>query len=578
MEDLPKPPHNEFDPTKKDKGSSTKTSLNKEGTASERRGIFSDNSEAGEHPKGILDSLGIKAETDPPKDLFGTIENDEKQSQNENDNVLSSTRYEAAVPDTVETSSEARETFKIAELSQDEQQTIAAEVVSNVEQLEITAQQAEIPEAVETNSVIETAAVQSYRNKIKIDGKDPETAATETINEFPEVLPEQVSPTEEDVEKDSPTTKQSNSRLGGASGASVPPPRAPQSGNGLSNNGNQIPQPFENSSHRVPTFAIAGAGYQPNLNNPNLLTNPGLTTQEYYRIRTHHSRGDFLLGVVVGDLLGRRKGRIKTERKVLPVQKRLEKNVRDLEHTIAENEIVVREAARKRSNEISRSSALAKPEGAADKHRTVAVEAKALHSKKAPEQIGKLLVESERQQPKNKPEQNSKTETARPILETTTIQPIDKHVETLNRRELLELAEKIFVEGSNLRQIYETHLVNEKGLRRLVAEHLSGGNVARQLRQEITERDIDFERDPQLRHKADSSTGGGADSLKSMVQHATQALPGDADDGAAKSAQAEAARASTNERKSSHFVADMSLSATVLILLSVVVYLMLIHH
>lgn len=77
-----------------------------------------------------------------------------------------------------------------------------------------------------------------------------------------------------------------------------------------------------------------------------------------------------------------------------------------------------------------------------------------------------------------------------------------KRIETLNRAELLNLSEKIAVEGSTLRQIYETHLIGERGLRRLVAEHLHGGDLNKALRLEIIEREIDFERDPGLRDMA----------------------------------------------------------------------------
>lgn len=74
-----------------------------------------------------------------------------------------------------------------------------------------------------------------------------------------------------------------------------------------------------------------------------------------------------------------------------------------------------------------------------------------------------------------------------------------KRTETLNRVELLSLSEQIVIDGSSLRQIYETHLVGERGLRRLVDEHLRGGDVKKALRQEIIEREIDFERDPAMR-------------------------------------------------------------------------------
>ena len=77
-----------------------------------------------------------------------------------------------------------------------------------------------------------------------------------------------------------------------------------------------------------------------------------------------------------------------------------------------------------------------------------------------------------------------------------------------------------------MRQIYETHLVGERGLRRLVAEHLRGGDLNKALRREIVEREIDFERDPALRDivptapAAGASGGGSAAALDQLLKAA----------------------------------------------------------
>ena len=72
-------------------------------------------------------------------------------------------------------------------------------------------------------------------------------------------------------------------------------------------------------------------------------------------------------------------------------------------------------------------------------------------------------------------------------------------METLSRAELLSISEHIGVETSSLRNVYETHLIGEHALRRLVAEYLQGGDVQMALRREIVEHEIDHERDPALR-------------------------------------------------------------------------------
>ena len=102
--------------------------------------------------------------------------------------------------------------------------------------------------------------------------------------------------------------------------------------------------------------------------------------------------------------------------------------------------------------------------------------------------------------------------TKAPKMETVAAR---KQAETMGRTELLLLSEKVQVDGTSLRKIYENQLVTEKGLRRLVTEYLRGGNVSRALRRELVEHQIDFERDPMMRDKqapvnATASTANGA--------------------------------------------------------------------
>lgn len=99
-----------------------------------------------------------------------------------------------------------------------------------------------------------------------------------------------------------------------------------------------------------------------------------------------------------------------------------------------------------------------------------------------------------------------------------------KHIDTLSRAELLNLSEKIVIDGSNLRQIYETHLVGEKGLRRLIAEYLREGDLRKALRQEVMEREIDFERDPILRDTAPQFEADGLPSKKAMNDFLERAI------------------------------------------------------
>lgn len=75
-----------------------------------------------------------------------------------------------------------------------------------------------------------------------------------------------------------------------------------------------------------------------------------------------------------------------------------------------------------------------------------------------------------------------------------------QRIETMPRDELLVLAEKISVGGDTLRHLYETQLIGERGLRRLIWVHEEGGDIRKALGEEISEREKEFERDPAMRH------------------------------------------------------------------------------
>ncbi|HSW85558.1 MAG TPA: hypothetical protein VLF79_03025 [Candidatus Saccharimonadales bacterium] len=103
-----------------------------------------------------------------------------------------------------------------------------------------------------------------------------------------------------------------------------------------------------------------------------------------------------------------------------------------------------------------------------------------------------------------------------------------KNIETIARPELLKMSENVMIDGTSLRQIYETHLVGENGLRRLLTEHYQGGDLKKALRREIVERQIDFERDPAVRDMAsyqiladaDIKTDGGKAALDKLLKRA----------------------------------------------------------
>jgi len=156
--------------------------------------------------------------------------------------------------------------------------------------------------------------------------------------------------------------------------------------------------------------------------------------------------------------------------------------------SIMENTPIEKKKSRSKSRSAEAKPATA-PEASAEHLGHVLMTA----TEKAPaSHTGKSAVEAVRRSAKNL--ERSVERSLRPTP--------DKRTETLNRADLLNLSEQIIIDGASLRQIYETHLVGEHGLRRLIDEHLRGGDIKKALRREIVEREIDFERDPAIRDMA----------------------------------------------------------------------------
>lgn len=164
-------------------------------------------------------------------------------------------------------------------------------------------------------------------------------------------------------------------------------------------------------------------------------------------------------------VVGRRYGRIKEGSNPEEIEKKLNHEVKDITLQLASRETHIREVAQNRVYEKQPTKA-----------KVPKVEA-----------IGNVLVNKETQEEVKD----------HPIREKAGIS-----AHTMNRSELLLVSEGIKIEGSSLRQIYEAHLVGEKGLRRIIAEYLRGGNFKRTLRHELLEKEKDFERDPKMRDQA----------------------------------------------------------------------------
>ena len=418
------------------------------------------------------------------------------------------------------------------ELDQEESAEVVARLVEAERGAESTAE-AEDPAVL--------AAIESFRNKLVENGKDIDEAYQETLDELAtepiEEAPVGAEGSDEPMEFGDDETEIVLTHEDAVDPFAEQPAE--------SDDGSQPPRP------PAPPTARSGPSPEPGRPRPSRTGNRSLdrlAPRAYEQVPVYGDTAFLSVAStegVIGYLIGRRRGRIKTEKKLLPVQKKLERRVGELQQDIAYKESRIRRIARQKDRaerqvliEQSRQAKPARREAEAAFPSTSLNERQTKTEKDhSIERIGHVILGGEAPAAPGKAEvRPTDKKPERPSRQTKQQEKlrIEKRVDTMNRTELLDISDKIHIEGSSLRQIYETHLVGEKGLRRLVNEFMRGGDIKKQLRREIVEREIDFERDPVLRDKAMSAAqgGGSATNLQNLLKQAGAALPAESEEAA----------------------------------------------
>lgn len=326
--------------------------------------------------------------------------------------------------------------------------------------------------------------------EMQLDEEQP--AATEQDAE----TGEQVSVETEDEAEDAPPQPIA-AGSSGTSGAGAPPvvppipptPPQPPFGGGAGGSGGMSPGPSFGQA--------AGGGLQPPTPSFNTLSQAAGASQEaLHSVNERHLlRRGLLVGGVVGYLVGRRRGRIKTEEKLLPIQKSLEAQVKDLDEKVSIKEQQMRGlVAEKYARENDEAKARIAERVAARQH--AKLEARAA-------QTARVAVESQPDQPAALPRDQYPQKLANVVLPKAERVPAHaeqtpvKNIESMNDAELFRAAAAIEVGGKSLRAMYEQGRLSKQDLKELLYENDKGGYRLEELfyeRLRTPEEPVRFER------------------------------------------------------------------------------------
>lgn len=296
------------------------------------------------------------------------------------------------------------------------------------------------------------------------DGQEDDDAASSTQNSS---AASHVPPVTGGTSGTSPPLGPVNGAPGG--GGTVPPAAGGNGAGGVPPNMPPGPQ------HNQPT-PPGGPGFNAN-QAPTVVVN----TETIHTVERRSMAPYLLVGGLMGYLVGRRRGRIKTERKLLPVQKKLEEQVVKLEDQIAYKEQKIRDLTRKQAErQPTLQAAMVErklAQRAAQKETHMATEAQ--QSKRAAtERLGKLAF--------------AKETTIAKVVERDT-----KSVDRMTTQEVLVIAKAIKIEQGDVKRLYETGRLDDKGLRRVIKAYLSGEAYERVLRDQLRPTEVEgIEADP----------------------------------------------------------------------------------
>lgn len=396
---------------------------------------------------------------------------------------------------------------------------------------------------------------------------------------------------------------------GGSGGGTVPPrsgsgsaspggSRAGGSGGSGSGSGSMPPVPPGAGPVGTPMYGPGypgagptGAGFNIAPTAPQVIEVQDITAERRAMVE------GFLVGGILGYLIGRRRGRIKTEKRLMPIQRKLEKEVKGLHDQVAQKEQSIRSLAREKSEALAQSKAA--QERFAERLAAAKVEKQSSTiERRFAEPTSARGAETISAAPRmNRLEQFTAGVIEAPAVvlgAAAAILPerhrdkapaIDftKKIEAYSPQELDRAAEKIKIDGASLKELARVHNLDERAVRRVVSEFIKGGNVKEVLTREMVQKELQFERDPKLRQAkgSDQVTGGGsvsrtddADTESSDRQKTTAQRGPSEQDGASSGRQPRPDKATIDKLRKQQ-ITQISVAATVVIVFAVIIVVML---
>jgi hypothetical protein len=200
--------------------------------------------------------------------------------------------------------------------------------------------------------------------------------------------------------------------------------------------------------------------------------------------RRHRHWPYVVAGGVVGYLIGRRRGRINTEKKLLPVQQKLERQVGDMQFQLALREAKIRKLAYLTAiNQPHIHAALPK------RLKELQELQKARIKKEDFERVDKARAKLEKLN--NPAGEVAAVGLAAKVVAMTerSTKPELSSAKHMELSELLRIAEQLPIEDRNLRVLYESGRLTQHGLRRVIEAYLRGERFDRILSEELQQGD-----------------------------------------------------------------------------------------